>query len=245
MTETIWFLKRCPLFERLAPDECRRLESRALTRSFPRRSVVYFPDESGSSVLLLTHGRVKIMALAPDGREAILAFIEPGEVFGELAVLDAGPRNEHAEAVVDSRALAIPREELLWLMDRRPEVALSVTKLLGFRLRRIENRLKNILFRSNRERTVGLLLELLESHGRPVGDRWEIRLSLSHQELASLIGATRETVTLTLGQLQRDGLIETNRRRIAVIDRDRLADEAAGKPPPVPAVRIPFQRVKR
>src|SRR5262245_4980668 len=99
MTETIWFLKRCQLFEQLAPDECRRLESRARARAFPRRSMIYFPDEPGETVLLLTSGRVKIMALTPTGRETILAFIEPGEVFGELAVLDAGPRNEHAEAV--------------------------------------------------------------------------------------------------------------------------------------------------
>jgi CRP-like cAMP-binding protein len=221
MSEAIWFLKRCPLFERLAPDESRRLESRALTRAFPRRSIVYFPDESGDSVLLLTVGRVKIMTVTPDGRETILAFVEPGELFGELALLDPAPRDEYAEAVEDCRLLAIPREELLWLMGRRPDVAMSVTKLLGLRIRRVENRLKNVLFRSNRERMVALLLELLGSHGRPADDGWEIRIRLSHQDMANLIGSTRETVTLTLGQLQREGLIEVNRRRIVVRHRDR------------------------
>src|SRR5947207_8781157 len=136
MSEAIWFLKRCPLFEHLTPDECVRLEARSRARSFPRRSVIYFPDEPGESVLLLTRGRVKIMALTPDGRETIFAFIEPGELFGELAVLDPAPRSEHAEAVEDSHALAIPRDELLWLMARRPDGALSVTKPLGLRPRR-------------------------------------------------------------------------------------------------------------
>jgi CRP-like cAMP-binding protein len=246
MTEAIWFLKRCPLFEHLLPDECTRLEAHSRARSFPRRSVVYFPDEPGESVLLLTHGRVKIMTLTPDGREVIFAFIEPGELFGELAVLDPAPRSEHAEAVVESRALAIPREELLWLMSRRPDVALSVNKLLGLRVRRVENRLRNLLFRSNRERTVAVLVELLGSHGREVGGRWEIGLRLSHQELANLIGATRETVTLTLGQLQKEGLVEVARRRITVLDRDRLAAEAAGEAPvrrPVHRRAGPSQRV--
>src|SRR5262245_36248722 len=121
MSEAIWFLKRCPLFEHLDADECRRLESRARGRAFPRRSVLYFPDEPGESVILLTRGRVKVMALTPDGREMIFAFIEPGELFGELAVLDSSPRNEHAEAVEDSYALSIPREEILWLMSQRPD----------------------------------------------------------------------------------------------------------------------------
>ena len=229
MSESIWFLKRCPLFEHLAADECRRLEARSLARTFTRRSIIYFPGEPGEAVLLLTGGRVKIMALKPDGRETILTFVEPGELFGELALLDAGVRGEFAEAVEDTTVLAIPREELLWLMERRADIALRVTKLLGFRLRRVENRLKNVLFRSNRERIVSILLELLESHGSLACGRWEIRLRLSHQELANLIGSTRESVTVTLGQLQRDGLIAVARRRITVLDRDRLTAESTGE----------------
>ena len=237
MSEAIWFLKRCPLFEHLGADESRRLEAHSRMHTFPRRSVVYFPDDAGESVLLLTRGRVKILALTPDGREMIFAFIEPGELFGELAVLDPSPRSERAEAVEESCVLAVPREELLWLMGRRPDVALSVTKLIGLRLRRVENRLKNLVFRSIRERTVGVLLELLASHGCADGGRWEIGLRLSHQELANLIGATRETVTLTLGQLQRERLIEISRRRITVLNRGRLAAEANEGERPKPAPR--------
>jgi CRP-like cAMP-binding protein len=232
MSETIWFLKRCPLFERLSPAEAERLEGRALARSFARKEIIYFPDEPGRTVLILARGRVKIKAVTPDGRESIFAFVQPGELFGELAVLDDRPRKEYAEAVEDSLVLALPREELLWLMARRPDVALSVTKLLGFRLRRVENRLRNTLFRSTRERTIGLILELLDEHGEQLaGGGWEVRVRLSHQELANLIGATRESVTLALGQLQRDGLIAVHRRFIRVPDRRRLATAAEGPEP--------------
>lgn len=228
MSEKIWFLKRCGLFESLTAAQQQRLEARSVVRSFKPREIIYFPAEPGQSVLVLLRGRVKIKSVTPDGKETIFTFIDEGELFGELAVVDSQPRNEFAEAVVPVQVLAIPRDDMLWLMGQRPETALFITKLLGFRRRRIENRLKNILFRTNRERIVALLLELLESHGDPVGSHWEIRLRLSHQELSNLIGATRETVTVTLGQLQRERLIQTHRRRILVLDRKRLAAEAQG-----------------
>jgi CRP/FNR family transcriptional regulator, cyclic AMP receptor protein len=233
MSEKIWFLKRCDLFERLTPQQKRRLESTAVMRTFRNHEIIYFPTEPGQSVLVLARGRVKLKALGPEGQETILAFIGEGELFGELALVDSEPRNEYAEAVEESVVLAVPREDMLWLMSQRAEVALHVTKLLGFRRRRIENRLRNILFRSNRERIVALLQELLEAHGRRDGDAWEIGLALSHQELASLIGATRETVTLTLGRLQYERLIEVRRRRIRVLDREALAAQASGNSPPL------------
>ncbi len=225
MSEKIWFLKRCNLFERLTPPQLQRLERQAVLKNFKARETIYFPSEPGQTVLVLAKGRVRIQAVTPDGKEAILAFIEEGELFGELAVVDSEPRNEFAVALEPARVVAVPREDILWLMGQRSDVMLYVTKLLGFRRRRIENRLRNILFRSNRERIVALLLELLETHGEKLGNYWEIRLQLSHQELSNLIGATRETVTLTLGQLQREKLVLVRRRRVIILDRARLAAE--------------------
>src|SRR5262249_19166774 len=216
----------CNLFERLTPAQAERLERRALMRTFKRRSLIYLPDEPGQSVLVLARGRVKIKDVTPDGKETILAFIDEGEPFGEQALLDDEPRCEYAEAVVDSQVLVIPRDDLLWLMGQRPDVALSVTKLVGLRRRRIENRLRNILFLPSRERLVRLLQELVESHGIRRGNRCELGLPLSHQELASLIGVTRETVTVILGELQRDGLVQVRRCRITVLDCSRLVREA-------------------
>jgi CRP/FNR family cyclic AMP-dependent transcriptional regulator len=239
MNEKIWVLKRCPLFELLTPEECRRLEGGAEMRTFRRGEIIYFPSDPGQSVLVLARGRVKIKSVTAGGKETILTFIEPGEVFGELALIDVEPRHEYAEAVEESRVLAVPRENLLWLMEKRPDVALHITRLLGFRRRRIENRLRNILFRSNRERIACLLMELLETYGRPAGSGWEIRLRLSHQDLANLIGATRERVTVTLGLLQREGLIVVSRRRLFVLDRPRLAAEAEGAVEPAPARPAP------
>jgi CRP/FNR family cyclic AMP-dependent transcriptional regulator len=218
MDGKLWYLKQCNLFERLTAAQAERLERRALIRTFPRQSLVYGPSEPGRSVLVLGKGRIKIKDLTPDGKETILAFIEEGEIFGELALLEDDARGEYAEAVVDSQVLVVPTDDLLWLMEQRPDIALSISKLVGFRRRRIENRLRNVLFLSSRERMNRLLLELVQSHGERVGFNYEIRLPLSHLDLAGLIGVTRETVTVVLGQMQAEGLIRVQRRRITVLN---------------------------
>jgi CRP-like cAMP-binding protein len=226
MTNKLWYLKRCDLFERLTPELAERLERRAVMRRFAKGDIIYLPSDLASSVLVLASGRVKIKGLTPDGKEFIYAFIEPGEIFGELALVAESPRDEFAEALETSEVLAISRDDLFALMAAQPEVSLGITKLLGLRRRRIEMRLRNIMFRSNRQRVLGVLLELLDSYGERFGPNWQIRLRLSHQELASLIGATRETVTIVLGQLQLEGFIRVERRCITVLDRDRLAAES-------------------
>jgi CRP/FNR family transcriptional regulator, cyclic AMP receptor protein len=234
MDDKFWFLKNCGLFERLTASQIELIESRSRTRVFTRGAVIYAPSDEGDSVLLLTAGRVKIYHLTPDGKQALLALIEPGELFGELAVLDGGRREEFAEAMEPSRLVAIPREVIQDLMETQHDVSLGVTKLLGLRRRRLERRLKSLLFRSNRERLVHLLVELLEQYGRPTPDGTLIGIRLSHQELANVIGSTRETVTVLLGELSLDRLLIVNKRKLYIPDPARLA-ESIGLPPP----RIP------
>ena len=230
MESKLWYLKRCALFENLAVQEAELLERRALLRTFPRRAIIYAPTEPGQSVLLVVSGRVKIKDITPDGKETILTFIEEGELFGELALLDEEPRQEYAEAAEQTKVLAIPREEILQLMAKRSDLALSITKLVGLRRRRIENRFRNILFLPSRERMVRLLLELADAHGKRIGFACELGLPLSHQELASLIGVTRETVTVILGQLQAEGLIVVKRRRIVIPSLRKLSHDVNKAP---------------
>jgi CRP-like cAMP-binding protein len=234
MDDKYWFLKRCGLFERLAPDQIELVEKRSRTRKFVRGSVIYVPSDAGDSVLLLTSGRVKIHHLTPDGKEALLALIDPGELFGELAILDGGRREEFAEAMETSQVVAIPSEVIQNLMESHSEVSLGVTKLLGLRRRRLERRLKSLLFRSNRERLVHLLVELLEKYGQPEPEGTLIGIRLSHQELANIIGSTRETVTVLLGELSFDRLLTVKKRKIYVPDPKRLAASIGLDPPEIP-----------
>src|SRR5262249_50104086 len=130
-------------------------------------------------------------------------------------------------AVEDSEILAIPREDFLELLERRGDLALSVTKLVGLRRQRIETRLRSVLFLPSRARLVRLLIELVEAHGERTGFHYTIRFPLSHQDLANLIGVSRETVTLALGQLQAEELITVERQRVIVRDMKRLRQEGS------------------
>lgn len=232
MQEKYWYIKRCELFRLLTPDQVTRLEASSQMRQFDRKSLIYLPSEHEDAVLLVVKGRIRLYHLTGEGKEAVLAFIDPGEIFGETVLLNQpGGREEFAEAMEATTLLKIPGPEIRGLMQQFPDLCFAVTKLMGFRRQRVERRLKSLLFRSNRERLSHLLLELMEQYGEPEGDNVRLRIKLSHQELANIIGSTRETVTVLLGELQNDRLIEIRRRQILLLNPGSLAD-AVGIPVP-------------
>ena len=235
MDERFWYLKQCNLFAGLAPEQIAAIESRSRFRTFERGRLIYLPSDAGDAMLLLSSGRVKIFHVTADGKQAVLAIIEPGEVFGELAVLDGGSREEFAEAMEPVGVILIPGREVQRLMAEQPSVSLEVTRMLGLRRRRTERRLKSLLFRSNRERLVSLLLEFVERYGRTEKAGIALAIKLAHQELANMIGSTRETVTVILGELQREGSLVIRRRQIVLTALDRLAAEIGIPPPELPS----------
>ncbi|MCA9014077.1 MAG: Crp/Fnr family transcriptional regulator, partial [Planctomycetaceae bacterium] len=184
----------------------------------------YLPTESSDSVFLVLSGRIKLYHITGEGKQALLALIEPGELFGELAILEGGEREEYAEAMLKSTILRIPGPIIQELMQQHATVSLGVTKLMGLRRQRVEQRLKSLLFRSNRDRLTHLLLELAEKYGRFTPAGVLIDIKLSHQELASIIGSTRETVTVLLGELQDERCIDIQKRHIILRKAQYLAN---------------------
>jgi CRP-like cAMP-binding protein len=226
MAQLFWHIHRCSLFRELSESQLGLLEQRARTRKFPKGATVYLPSDAADGTFLLAEGRIRICSTTPEGKHVISGFVEPGELFGELAIIDDGQREERAEAVVGSTVILLANDILRDLMARSPQVALGITKLIGLRRKRVERRLRSLLFRSNRDRLVHLLLELLDQYGKSTNEGIEIGLRLSHQELASIIGATRETVTTLLGEMQQQGWLKIQRQRLVVLNRQQL--ETAG-----------------
>jgi CRP/FNR family cyclic AMP-dependent transcriptional regulator len=222
--EQHWYLKSCRILERLPSDELSQLEAKSRFRKFATGDVVYLPLDRADAVLAVISGRIKLCHLTPDGKQSILAFIDPGEVFGELCLFDTVSREEQAIAMMPTAIVLIPRDLFQQLINRHAELALGITRLMGLRRLRIERRLKSLLFRSNRERLLQLLLELATEYGTPSKLGIEIRIKLSHQDLASIIGSTRETVTTTLGELQEQGVVALGRQRITICSMERLGN---------------------
>lgn len=240
MPEKLWHIKSCELFGCLSTEQLERLESRSRSRNFPARSPIYLPSEKADSVFLLADGLVKVSHLSVEGKESILSFVEPGELFGELALFEGQERDEYVEAVEPTTVVMIPAESLQQLMAQQADVALGITKMVGLRRHRIERRLKNLLFLSNRERLVHLLLDLAEQFGLHSDVGIQLRIKLSHQELGNLIGSTRETVTVILGQLKAERSVDGGRRRIVLTDPLRLARSVNRTAPcePRPKMRL-------
>ena len=234
MSDKLWYLKHCTLFEQLTDEQIARIESRSRSRSFPAQSPIYLPAEAAESVFLLASGLARVSHLTVEGKQSILAFVEAGELFGEFALFDSERREELVEAIEATTVVMIPAEEIRHLMAVRSDVALGITKMIGVRRQRIERRLKNLLFMSNRERLVHLLIDLAEQFGLFASDDIRLRVRLSHQDMANLIGSTRETVTVILGQLRSEGTIACGRRKVVLTHADKLAQSVGRRPPQPP-----------
>ncbi len=234
MTERIWHIQNCSLFRSLNPEQLTTLERGARMRQFSRDAAVYLPTDAADNAFLLAEGRIRICSVTPEGKQAILAFIEPGELFGELAIVQAGEREERAEAVVKSTVVQLSGKALRSLVENSASLSLGVTRPIGLRRQRVERRLKSLLFRSNRERLLQLLLDLVQQYGERQSDGIQLRIRLSHQDLSSIIGCRRETVTTLLGELQSSGSILIHRRRIIIRDLKQLATELGVTAPALP-----------
>lgn len=229
--QPIWHLQNNELFTKLNADELVQLESRCRSRSFDARSPVYLPSQPADSMFLLISGMVKVCNLTSDGKQSILAFVEPGELFGEWALFESEQRDEYVEAVEKSTVLIIPATEVRDLMTANHDVSIALNTMIGRRRHLVERRLKNLLFLSNRDRLIHLLLDLAEQFGFHGCDGIGLRIKLAHQEIANLMGSTRETVTILLGQLKSEGMIDVGRQKIVLIRAEQLAVSVDRKTP--------------
>ena len=225
MSDNYWFIKKCNLFSHLSSADVSGLESRSRMRKLKRGEPVYLPHEDADGIILVAEGRVKICHTTPDGKQSILGFVDSGEIFGELSLVSDQPRNEYAETTEKTTLVLLPKRDLMLVAQKYPSIGLGVSKLIGVRRQRVERRLRNLLFRSNRERLIHLLLELTEKYGARVEEGVQLGIRLSHQDMASIIGSTRETVTVVLGQLQAEDLLTISRRRLKLTNLEALAKE--------------------
>ena len=199
--------KASELFGGLSEEELREIEHATRLVMVQRGDPLYLQGDTRSSLYQLRSGRIKLSRLSVDGKEFILDLVAPGEIFGEMSLLDDEPQDTMAVALEDSCVLAIPMAKLEELLRRKPELAWKVAKLIGRRRKRFEARMETLVFKRVPGRLANLLLQLCREYGTPDGRGMMLRIQLNQQEMGNLIGASREIVNQTLSNFRRQGLI--------------------------------------
>jgi CRP/FNR family transcriptional regulator, cyclic AMP receptor protein len=219
--QTADFLASVPMFSGLQRDELLKFAELTRERTYPKGSVILFQGDPGDSLYVLRQGRAKVVLIGEDGREVILGVLEPGAHFGELALIDDQPRSAHVIAMEDSQLLILRREDFRRRVEANPSVAWALLTELSRRLRRADQKIGGLVLLDVPGRISRLLLDLSSE-----STNGTIEKPLTHQTIAQMIGASRETVSRAMKEFQQEGLIRVERRRIAVANRDALEKRA-------------------
>lgn len=219
--EKLWYLQHINIFADMTDVEMRRLAERTTMRTYARGRVISQPSDPPDTIYLIKEGRVKLCRYSASGREQILSLLERGDIFGERSLVGASAE-VHCEAFEDTLICVLRRRDFEDLMRSKPELALRVMKVLAGRLRQAEEAIENLAFRDVPGRLAANLVRLAEAYGEPHGEGRRLALRLTHQDLAGMIGATRETVTTVLNRFRDEGLITMDGRQIVIADPDRL-----------------------
>ena len=217
------YLRQTPIFSGLSEKELDEMAPLVIHRRLKKDTVVFHEGDPGSAFYLVRKGRVKIYKVAPDGREQVFSIMGDGQIFGDVPAFDGGPYPATAATMTDSEIYLMRREDFQQILRRHPEIALKVIQVLGARLRHALELVRDLSFKQVPHRLAGLLIKLGEEYGEESPEGTLINLSLSRQDLAAIVGTSRETVTRELKKMERAGLVRINRRLITIVDQPGLS----------------------
>jgi len=219
-------LSRAPLFEALDEDGAKALRSMLNDVELPRGDRLFDEGDAGDRLYVVLEGKIKLTRAASDGRENLLSVLGPGEMFGELSLFDPRPRTASAVAITDARLAALAHADLLSWLTGRPDVALHLLRALAQRLRRANDVMADLVFTDVPGRVAKALLDLADRFGEPQGDGLQVHHDLTQEELAQLVGASRETVNKALADFAARGWLQLSAKSVLLLDAERLAKRA-------------------
>jgi len=220
MEEKLGYLSDVDLFRDLTERDRAELEHMTTITSVPRGRVFYQPEDVSEVLFLVKQGQVQLYRISPEGKKLVIATLGPGTLFGEMALLGQQMHNAFAEALDDCTILVMSRSDLERLILSKPVLGQRMLEITDRRLRDAEARLEDMAFKGIPARLASLLLRLAaERNSNDI-------LGLTHQDLAETIGTYRETATQVLNDMKASGLIEIGRKRITILDMNRLHELA-------------------
>ena len=217
-------LSRLPIFAALNLNERLSLAGKAYRKSFRSGDIIFSKGDPGHTLYIIESGMVKISLPSEDGGEALLALLLPGEFFGELSLFDGEPRSASAIAMEATETVVLHREEFLSFISEHPSVVIPILSVLSSRLRGADDVISDCVFLDIPARVAKKLVELADTFGHNVQGGVEIDLRLRQQELANMVGTTRESVNRALSLLEQSGAIRLDRQRITILQLKLLKE---------------------
>ncbi|WP_242659193.1 Crp/Fnr family transcriptional regulator [Thermostaphylospora chromogena] len=215
-------LGKAPLFAALDREGAAALRTSVTEVKISKGQTLFREGETGDRLYVVLEGKIKLSRTAPDGRENLLSVLGPGEMFGELSLFDPRPRTATATGLTDARLAGLGHDDLRPWLTGRPEVALHLLRALAQRLRRTNDVLADLVFTDVPGRVAKALLDLAEKFGHRAEDGMRVHHDLTQEELAQLVGASRETVNKALADFAQRGWLRIEGRAVVILDMERL-----------------------
>jgi CRP/FNR family cyclic AMP-dependent transcriptional regulator len=215
-------LRSVPLFSDLEQAELERFSRVAVPRSFPAATRVFHEGDQSDACYIVRSGSFRVTREHSDGRAITLATLGPGDIFGELAMLDGEVRSASVEALSDGELLALPAGEVRALLARHPEISVKLVAALVRRLRGANERIARQSFQTVPSRVAGVLSQLVSEEAPHGGERGEVTIRMTQADLAQLAGTSRESVSRFLAELERAGVVRPGRGRVTVLAPGKL-----------------------
>lgn len=221
----IWYLENFSMLGVLKKEELQKMDEMAKMEETPRNQVIYYPDNQSNTIFFLKKGKVKISKYSETGEEYILALLGPGEVFGESAFTGEEKRGELATVTEDALICRVDLLQFQELMANNPALNFEITKLIGLKFKKIQTKFEHLIFKTSEERIIWFIKSMVGQFGRPIkgfADQFQIDIKFTHEEIGKLTATSRQMVTATLSSLEKNKIIKYDRRRIYILDINKL-----------------------
>lgn len=219
-----WYVQNSRMLHDLDERTLAAMARASTAQTYRAGELLHEAGRPMDAVTFVSRGRIKVYRLSHEGKQQTIALLGPGDAFGEIGMVDRASQDLYVEALQETSVCRTTREAFLQLASRDSALALRLAEAMGEKLQEARERIADFAFRDVRGRVSHLLVTFLERERRRTGDQSRMRImpGLSHRELADLIGTRRESVTIALNALEREGLIRTSRRELAIVDLDAL-----------------------
>ncbi len=222
-------LGQCVLFSKLQPDQLADVLQSCRRQALPAKQVLFHRGAAGQEMFVILSGGVKVSTLSSDGKEIIFDVLGPGDFFGELSLLDGRPRTCTITTLTSSRFLVLPRTFFFRFLEQMPQSAIALLQVLANRLRQMDAFLEDVLFLDVEARLAKRIMALARIYGRNCGASVHIDLKMSQQELANLVGISRESVNKYFKAWEKEGIIAIRQGCMLVKQAQILQSLAVGQ----------------